>query len=63
MNAYGQYGYLILLNARQESPLIRQPISAICRQVQARTSVRMHLVVAYVIPHHTVSLQNCSQRL
>ena len=31
---------------------------AICRQVQARTYVWMHLVKAYVMTHHTVNHQN-----
>ena len=32
--------------------------SAIHRQAQARASVRMHLVRAYVMPYHTITLQN-----
>ena len=31
---------------------------AICRQVQAKTSVRMHLVMAYVMPHPTATIEN-----
>ena len=51
-------GVLVLLNFRQESPLICKPIWAICRQVQAGTSVRMHLVRTSVMPNNTVTLQN-----
>ena len=32
--------------------------SPIRRQAQARAPVRMHLVGAYVMPYHTVNLQN-----
>ena len=32
--------------------------SAICRQAQARASVRMHSVQANVMPYHIITLQN-----
>ena len=43
----GQFGILVFKNARKEFTLICQPIWAIHRQVQSRTSVRRHLVKAY----------------
>ena len=56
----GQYGILVLQNARQEYPLTYQPIWAIRRLVQTKTSVRIHSVnKAYVMPTHTVTLHNC----
>ena len=41
---------------------ICQPIWAIHSQVQASTSVRMHSIKAFVMPHHIVTLQNCSTK-
>ena len=51
----------LLLSSK--SPLFCQPIFAIHKQVQARTSVMMHLVKAYVMSHHTVTLQICSTNI
>ena len=45
------YKILVLKLARQESPLI-------CRSIEPFAYVLMHSVKAYVMPHHTVNLQN-----
>ena len=51
------------LSLYSKSPLLCQPIFSIHIQVQARTSVIMHSVKAYVMSHHTVTLQICSTNI